>query len=360
MNKISSFYENKRVFVTGHTGFKGSWLCIWLKHLGAHVTGFSIDVNTNEDNYAVSRIGDKIDDIRGDVSDTEQISAAIQASQPEIVFHMAAQPLVRESYQNPHITYMTNVMGTLNLLEAIRSCNSVKSVVIITTDKCYRNKEWVWGYRENDELGGYDPYSSSKACCELLVDSYRKSFFNLNDNQNREIGIATARAGNVIGGGDWSKDRIIPDCIRSLMSRKPIMIRNPGATRPWQHVLEPLGGYLHLALKLFQEPTKYSEAFNFGPNPEGIIEVRHVVTKLVDYFGEGSWEAPGNKIQVHEANLLSLDISKSKNMLGWHPVWDIDEAIGKTADWYKNFRQTDVYDMCVNQIKEYEKRIACG
>lgn len=359
MKNMSKFYKEKNVFITGHTGFKGSWLSIWLNHLGADVTGFSNAINTDQDNFVLSNVSDKIVDVRGDIRNPKQISDALQAAQPEIVFHLAAQPLVRDSYENPGTTYMTNVIGTLNLLEAIRSCDSVRSVVIVTTDKCYKNNEWVWGYRENDELGGYDPYSSSKACCEMLVDSYRKSFFSLDVNQNDicKTGIATARAGNVIGGGDWSKDRIIPDCMRSLMAGKPIQIRNPHATRPWQHVLEPLGGYLILAMKLFNNPKEYSEAFNFGPQSESIVEARHVINKMTGYIGEIHCENLADKNSVHEANLLNLDISKATNKLGWHPIWNIDEAINKTADWYKNFKHANVYDMCINQINEYQELI---
>jgi len=349
---LKEFYNNKKVFVTGHTGFKGAWLSIWLKHLGANVTGFSDSVKTDEDVFALSNIGMSIVDNRGDIADPKSISAAMRDAQPEIVFHLAAQPLVRYSYEDPYITYLTNVIGTLNLLEAVRSCDRVKSVVIVTTDKCYKNNEWVWGYREIDQLGGHDPYSSSKACCEILVDSYRKSYFNL--DANRKTGIATVRAGNVIGGGDWSEDRIIPDCIRSIKAGTPIQIRNPHAVRPWQHVLDPLSGYLLLGMKLYEEPDKYSEAFNFGPRADSIIEVGRIVQLLIHYFGKGSFESAAAENAVHEANLLSLDISKAVQKLDWKPVWGIDEALRKTVNWYKCYRETNVYDLCLKQIDEYQ------
>jgi len=349
---LKEFFNHKKVFVTGHTGFKGAWLSIWLKHLGADVAGFSDGVKTDEDVFALSGIGASIVDNRGDIADPKSISAALRDAQPEIVFHLAAQPLVRYSYEEPYVTYLTNVIGTLNLLEAVRACDSVKSVVIVTTDKCYKNNEWVWGYREDDTLGGHDPYSSSKACCEILVDSYRKSFFHA--GVNRETGIATARAGNVIGGGDWSEDRIIPDCVRSILSDTPIQIRNPHAVRPWQHVLEPLGGYLLLAMKLYEEPQKYAEAFNFGPKADSVVEVQRIVRMLIHHFGKGSYESVEAGNTVHEANLLSLDISKSAHKLGWKPSWDIEEALRKTADWYKSYQEADVYDLCIKQIDEYQ------
>jgi len=355
--QLNSFYQDKNVFVTGHTGFKGSWLSIWLNHLGANVTGLSNDIKMKEGVFCLSNIGDHIVDERGDITNPQHLNSVFQKAQPEIVFHLAAQPLVRDSYEHPYITYLTNVIGTLNVLEGIRSCKSVKSVVIITTDKCYKNNEWVWGYRENDELGGHDPYSSSKACCEILVDSYRKSYFE-NKERDCSIGIATARAGNVIGGGDWAKDRIIPDCVRSIQKEQPIKIRNPYATRPWQHVLEPLGGYLQLATKLYEEPDSYSEAFNFGPESKSILKVSVIVEKFCHYFNKGSFEIIENNLLVHEANLLNLDINKSKHRLNWTPLWDIDEALQKTAEWYKCYKQADIYELCIKQIEEYQKLLS--
>lgn len=356
--QMHEFYKNKNVFVTGHTGFKGSWLSIWLTHMGANVTGFSDGFKTEDDVFCQSQIGDRITDKRGDITERKLLGSSLRMAQPEIVFHLAAQPLVRYSYEEPYITYLTNVIGTLNVLDAIRSCDSVKSVIIVTTDKCYKNNEWVWGYRENDELGGHDPYSSSKACCEILVDSYRKSFFNSEMEDSRKIGIATVRAGNVIGGGDWAKDRIVPDCIRSIQEGRSIKLRNPHATRPWQHVLEPLSGYLLLAMKLYEEPKKYSEAFNFGPESDSVVEVETIVKEIIRYFGKGSWESLEREHLVHEANLLSLDISKSLHKLNWRPVWTIAEALSKTADWYKYYKERDVYDLCIEQIMEYKKLIS--
>ena len=356
--QMNEFYKNRNVFITGHTGFKGSWLSLWLDHLGANVTGFSDEIKTEKDVFNLSGIRDRIVDERGDIVDRKHLELTLQNAQPEIVFHLAAQPLVRYSYENPYITYLTNVIGTLNVLDAVRSCDSVKSVIIVTTDKCYKNNEWVWGYRENDELGGYDPYSASKACCEILVDSYRKSFFNYDAGNTKKIGIATVRAGNVIGGGDWAKDRIIPDCIRSIQAKKPIQIRNPHAIRPWQHVLEPLGGYLLLAMKLYAAPEEYSEAYNFGPRAESIVEVNTIVKRIIQYYGEGSWENLEATHVVHEANLLSLAISKSLNKLGWKPVWNIEEALHQTVDWYKCYKNTDVHDLCVKQINQYQKLIS--
>jgi len=353
--QLDAFYKNKNVFITGHTGFKGSWLSIWLEYLGANVTGLSNGIKTEEDVFCLSNISSRINDEAGDITECKHFKSKLQNAQPEIVFHLAAQPLVRYSYEDPYSTYLTNVIGTLNVMEAIRSCESVKSVIIVTTDKCYKNNEWVWGYRENDVLGGHDPYSSSKACCEILVDSYRKSFFKNNSREAGKIGIATVRAGNVIGGGDWAKDRIIPDCIRSIQEGKSIQIRNPHATRPWQHVLEPLGGYLLLAMKLYEEPDKYSEAFNFGPETESVVEVGTIVKKICQYYGKGSWEYLNKEHMVHEANLLNLDINKSKYRLNWRPAWDIEEALHKTVEWYKHYKDTDVYDLCIKQIIEYQK-----
>jgi len=354
---IEQFYKNKKVYVTGHTGFKGSWLSVWLEHLGADVTGFSNKVKSKKDVYSLSGISDRIADERGDITHRKNLMLSMQIAQPEIVFHLAAQPLVRYSYEDPYMTYLTNVIGTLNVLDAVRTCDSVKSVIIVTTDKCYKNNEWAWGYRENDELGGHDPYSSSKACCEILVDSYRKSFFSSDADSSKRIGIATVRAGNVIGGGDWATDRIIPDCIRNIQAGRPIEIRNPHAVRPWQHVLEPLGGYLLLAMKLYSAPKKYAGAYNFGPRAESIVEVNTIVEKIVQYYGKGSWENIETAHAVHEAKLLSLDISKSYSKLGWEPAWNIDEALQKTVEWYKDYRNKDVYELCIKQIKDYHKQI---
>jgi len=348
MECIRNFYKGKKVFITGHTGFKGSWLSIWLNKLGAEVIGYSNEVKTDKDNFVLAGLNKKLIDLRGDIND-QLLLTSIQKYKPEIVFHLAAQPLVLYSYENPLETYMSNVMGTLNLLEAIKKCESVKSVVVITTDKCYLNNEWCFGYREIDALGGCDPYSSSKACAEIAVDSFRKSYFS-----DLKRGIATARAGNVIGGGDWSADRIIPDAIRKLSKNEVINVRNPNFIRPWQHVLEPLGGYLVLAMKLYNDPVRYSEAFNFGPKNSEVLDVESIVKKIVHFYGQGNYTTANSETNPHEANTLTLDISKSMHELNWKPKLNIDQAIEMTIEWYKNYDKVDVYELCLNQISYYE------
>lgn len=348
MEYIKDFYKGKKVFVTGHTGFKGSWLSIWLNKMGADVIGYSNEVKTNEDNFVLANLDKKLIDVRGDIND-QLLLNSVQKYEPEIVFHLAAQPLVLYSYENPLETYMSNVIGTLNLLESIKKCDSVKSVVVITTDKCYSNNEWCFGYREIDPLGGCDPYSSSKACAEIAVDSFRKSYFS-----DFKKGIATARAGNVIGGGDWSENRIVPDSIKKLSENEAIKVRNPNFIRPWQHVLEPLSGYLLLAMKLYNDPIKYSEAFNFGPTNGESLDVESIAKKIVHFYGEGSYEISRSETVPHEANTLTLDISKSVHKLNWKPKLNIDESIKMTIEWYKNYNKVDVYELCLNQISYYE------
>ncbi len=346
--EISNFYKNKKVLVTGHTGFKGSWLTIWLNELGADVVGYALDHKTEKDNYIVSGIKDRCSSYINDIRDYDKLLDILQKEEPEIIFHLAAQPLVRESYNNPRETYETNIMGSVNILEAIRQTTSVKTVVMITSDKCYENKELERAYHEEDDLGGYDPYSSSKASAELVIDAYRRSFL-----LDRGVGIASVRAGNVIGGGDWSSDRLIPDCIQALIENRDIEIRNPMATRPWQHVFEPLSGYLWLGYLLDKDYEKYSQAWNFGPNSENIINVGKVVDKIIDFWGAGNWvDFSKDKInKKHEATLLSLDINKAANLLRWKPALDIDQALKLTVDWYKN---TNInYDFCVKQLEEY-------
>lgn len=354
MDALAEFYRGKTVLITGHTGFKGSWLALWLNKMGAKVIGYALNPINEHDNFVLSEIGDRIVDIRGDIRDSEKLNSVFRACRPEIVFHLAAQPLVKYSYEQPKYTYEVNIMGTLNVLEAIRNTEETKIGIIITSDKCYENKEWIWGYRENDIMGGHDMYSSSKGCCELLVASYRNSFFNLNNSSTNKY-IATVRAGNVIGGGDWSADRIIPDCITSLEKGKPILIRNPHAVRPWQHVLEPLGGYLLLGSKLLQEGIKYSGAWNFGPGPNSIISVMEIAELVIKHWGAGTWQRKGTSDvdMVHEARLLSLDISKSNTLLKWYPRWNADTAIIKTIEWYKNYKNLRIYDLCIRQINEY-------
>lgn len=353
-NTFNGFYSGKRVLVTGHTGFKGSWLSIWLNEMGAKVIGIAQEPFSERDNYALSGIGNKIEaDIRGDIRDAYQMKQIFQEYQPEIVFHLAAQPLVRLSYDIPVETYETNVMGTINVLEAIRATSSVKVGVMITTDKCYENKEQIWGYRENEPMGGYDPYSSSKGCCELAISSWRRSFFNPKDYAKHGKSIASVRAGNVIGGGDWATDRIIPDCIRALEAGHPIDIRNPKAVRPWQHVLEPLGGYMLLAQKMWNEPTVYCEGWNFGPSASSIANVWNVASQIVKYYGYGELCDKSEPNALHEANLLMLDISKAKFKLGWEPRMNLDQCIELTVDWYKRYKLEDVYSLCVEHINKY-------
>ncbi len=340
-------YQGQCAFVTGQTGFKGSWLTAILSYFGADVYGYALNCKTAYDNFHTSNLSARIHDVRGDVTDYPALLSAMSAAQPTYVFHLAAQPLVRYSYVQPRETYMTNVMGTLNVLEAARATPSVQSVVVVTSDKCYANHEWCWGYRECDALGGYDPYSSSKACAEILTASYRQSFCA------ERPAIATARAGNVIGGGDWSADRIVPDCIRHLRRGTSILVRNPDAVRPWQHVLEPLFGYLRLAALLREDARRYEGAYNFGPDNSGIATVRDVVERIVHHHGSGTWHVERPADAPHEATLLSLDTSKARQMLGWRSVWDMDTAVAATIEWYKSVDEGDTYPICVSQIERY-------
>lgn len=351
---FNAFYHGKRVLVTGHTGFKGSWLSIWLHELGAEVIGVGLDPFTERDNFVLSGIGQKIKaDIRADIRDGERMKEIFQTYQPEIVFHLAAQPLVRLSYDIPVETYATNVMGTINILEAIRATDSVKVGVMITTDKCYENKEQIWGYRENEPMGGYDPYSSSKGAAEIAIASWRRSFFNPLEYVKHGKSIASVRAGNVIGGGDWALDRIIPDCIKALEAGKPIEIRSRKAVRPWQHVLEPLSGYMLLASKMWDEPTKYCEGWNFGPHAESISTVWDVATKVVENYGSGELRDLSDPNALHEAKLLMLDISKAKFQLGWEPRMNIEQTVRLTVEWYKKYQKESGCNLCINQINKY-------
>lgn len=351
---FNNFYRNKRVLITGHTGFKGSWLSIWLHELGANVIGVANDPFSEKDNFVLSEIGQKIkSDIRADIRDGDRMKRIFKFYQPEIVFHLAAQPLVRLSYNVPVETYEINVMGTINILEAIRVTESVKVGVMITTDKCYENKEQIWGYRENEAMGGYDPYSSSKGAAEIAISSWRRSFFNPEQYEKHGKSIASVRAGNVIGGGDWALDRIIPDCIKAIEQGQIIKIRSPKAIRPWQHVLEPLSGYMLLAQKMWNEPTKYCEGWNFGPNSDSITDVWTVATKLINSYGKGELKDVSDPNAPHEAKLLMLDISKAKFQLGWKPRMDINKCIDMVADWYKRYRKEDVYKICLDEIDKY-------
>ena len=348
-----SFWKNKKVFITGHSGFKGSWLCLWLHLLGAEVTGYALSPPTNPSLFQQCKIDKLVTSIISDVRDGEMLNKAMLTAAPEIVIHMAAQPLVRESYKNPVETYAINVMGTVNLLEAVRKCTTVRCVINVTTDKCYENKEWYWGYRENDSLGGYDPYSNSKACSELVTSSYRNSFFNPQDHSHG-VAVASARAGNVIGGGDWATDRLVPDCIRALLKEEKIVIRCPGAIRPWQHVLEPLGGYLTLAQKLYENGSQYADGWNFGPDDNDAKPVHWIVQELCDKWGENASYKIEQGENLHEANYLKLDCSKAKNELGWYSKWHLNQAIDKVIEWTKAYKEKeDVREVCLQQIREY-------
>ena len=334
-NLFNEIYKDKTVFITGHTGFKGSWLSLWLIEMGAKVIGYSLDAPTSPSHFDLLDLD--MTSIIGDISDLHKLNSVMAEYKPEIVFHLAAQPLVRLSYENPIETYETNVMGTLKVLEACRA-NNIKAIVNITSDKAYENKEWVWGYRENDPMGGYDPYSSSKGCAELLVSSYRNSYFNLSEyKKTHNTLIASCRAGNVIGGGDWAQDRLMTDIMLSVSKGKKVNIRNPHATRPWQHVLEPLSGYLHVGQKLLEEKIEFSDAWNFGPSEEGSITVEKVVKNVKKYWDKIDYEINRDTDQLHEANLLKLDCSKAHTFLKWKDVWDSDTTFEKTVKWYKAY-----------------------
>ena len=325
--------------------------------MGAEVIGYALEPYTERDNFVLSKMGEKITHIVGDVRDYEHLYEIIKQYKPEFVFHLAAQPIVRESYINPKETFDVNIGGTVNLIECCRFTESVRVIVNITTDKCYENKEWIWGYRENDRLGGYDPYSSSKAGSEIVTTAYRQSFFNPEKCNKHSKNLASARAGNVIGGGDWQTDRLIPDCVRALEKNEPIIIRNPHAIRPWQHVLEPLSGYLRLAEKMYQSPGQYCEAWNFGPKEENMKPVGEFTDLVVENWGKGSWESHSDKNAPHEAQTLRLDITKALTFLGWKPVWDIEQAIRATVDWYKSYKEKDRYQFCKRQIESYMRNI---
>ena len=352
---FNGFFSEKRVLITGHTGFKGSWLSIWLHELGAEVIGIGQEPYSEKDNFVLSGIGKKImADIRADIRDGRRMKEIFTEYQPEIVFHLAAQPLVRLSYEIPVETYQTNVMGTINVMEAIRATESVKVGVMITTDKCYDNKEQIRGYKEDDPFGGYDPYSSSKGACEIAIQSWRRSFFNPKDyGKKHHVSLASVRAGNVIGGGDWAKDRIIPDCIRALEAGKPIEIRSPKAVRPWEHVLEPLSGYMLLARKMWEHPMEYCEGWNFGPEQESVLTVWEVASAMIENFGYGELKDVSDPNALHEANLLMLDITKAKNRLGWRPRLDAKQCAVLTSDWYKRYKTDDVYAICVEEIETF-------
>jgi CDP-glucose 4,6-dehydratase len=355
----SKFWRGKKVFVTGHTGFKGAWLCLWLRALDAVVTGYALEPATKPNLFQLVDLRQDLHSIIADIRDGGSLQAALTECRPEIIFHLAAQPLVRHSYLAPAETFATNVMGTVNLLEAVRNCPGIKGVVNVTTDKCYQNQEWVWGYRENEPLGGYDPYSSSKACSELVTAAYRNSYFNPRDYRQHGVGIATARAGNVIGGGDWAADRLIPDIIRAFVTGKPVKIRNPDAIRPWQHVLEPLGGYLLLAQKLAENGPEYSESWNFGPNDSDFKTVEWIVTQISSLWGEPVKYEIDQGTHPHEAYCLKLDCSKAKARLDWAPRWNLTQVISKIINWNQAYlRHLDLRAVCRDQIAEYVKTLS--
>lgn len=353
-----AFWKGKRVLLTGHTGFKGSWLSLWLQSMGAQVVGYALAPPTNPSLFDVAEVGKGMTSVIGDIRDLDHLRKVFVEHQPEIVIHMAAQPLVRYSYIEPVETYSTNVMGTVNLFEAVRSTASVKVVVNVTTDKCYENREWVWGYRENEAMGGYDPYSSSKGCAELVTAAYRNSYFHPDKYQTHGIAIASGRAGNVIGGGDWAEDRLIPDIMRAITEGKSVHIRNPHATRPWQHVLEPLSGYLALAQKLYEDGANYAEGWNFGPNDEDAKPVQWIVEKLTQTWGEGaSWILDGGD-HPHEAHYLKLDCSKAKARLDWHPRWHLEETLGAIIEWQRAYRDgKNMQALTLRQISAYSDSI---
>ena len=348
-----SFWRGKRVFLTGHTGFKGSWLSIWLQSLGAEVTGYALQPPTTPNLFEVAGVTTGMTSVIADIRDLPTLQRAMQIAQPDIVIHMAAQPLVRLSYAEPVETYATNVMGTVHVLESVRHTPNVKAVVAVTTDKCYENKEWPWGYRENEPMGGHDPYSSSKGCAEVVTAAYRTSFF-----QQYGVAVATARAGNVIGGGDWAADRLVPDILRAFEQNQPVIIRNPHATRPWQHVLEPLGGYLTLAERLYSDGQAYAEGWNFGPKDDDARPVQWIVESLVRSWGNGaSWQQDGG-VHPHEANYLKLDISKANARLGWRPRWSLGTALEHITTWHQAWlAHGDMRQLCLAQIQQYSKAL---
>jgi len=347
-----TFWKGKKVFITGHTGFKGSWLSLWLQDMGAVVKGYALDPNTNPNLFTQAKVAQNMDSEIGDIIDLNHISESMKIFNPEVLIHMAAQPLVRLSYQEPVLTYTTNVMGTVNVLEAARKCNNLKAIVSVTTDKCYENKEWPWGYRENEPMGGHDPYSSSKGCVELVTAGYRKSFFN---DENSAF-LASARAGNVIGGGDWSADRLIPDILKAFEKNEPVIVRNPMSTRPWQHVLEPLSGYLVLAQHLFEEGSNVAEGWNFGPKDEDCKPVSWILDRMVTNWGNGaSWQLDKNN-NPHEAGYLKLDCSKAAMRLNWYPKWNLEHTLESIINWHQQYiAQKNIQEQCLLEIAKYQK-----
>jgi len=357
MNK--PFWSGKRVFLTGHTGFKGSWLSLWLQSLGAELTGYALNPPTNPSLFDAGIVGAGMRSVIGDVRDLTSLKKAMVDANPEIVIHMAAQPLVRYSYTNPVETYATNVMGSVNLLETVRNTRGVKAVLNVTSDKCYENREWAWGYREDEAMGGYDPYSNSKGCAELVTAAFRSSFFNSTNYKDHGVAVASARAGNVIGGGDWAVDRLIPDFIRAIVAGETVIIRSPNAIRPWQHVLEPLSGYLLLAENLYNHGSKYAEAWNFGPDDSDAKSVEWIVNQLVNNWGlDVGFKIDSSEANLHEAHFLKLDCSKARMQLGWKPQWNSTEAIRRICAWHKAYIVgQDMKKYTLDEIKQYQSAI---
>ena len=344
-----AFWRGKRVYLTGHTGFKGSWLSLWLSEMGATVKGYALSPPSSPNLYEVAMISKKIESEIGDIRDLDKLKTSMVQFNPDILIHMAAQPLVILSYQEPLETFDTNVMGTAKVLEASRSCPNLKAIVSVTTDKCYENKEWVWGYREDEPMGGHDPYSSSKGCAELITSAYRRSFLH-----DKGVGLASARAGNVIGGGDWAQDRLIPDILSAFEKDIPVIIRNPASTRPWQHVMEPISGYLVLAEALYNNPSEYAEAWNFGPNDEDAKPVEWILNSMTDKWEGASWRLD-NQSNLHEAGYLKLDISKAKDRLNWRPTWDLETTLEKIISWHKHWLDNaNMQDITISEINQFK------
>ncbi|UNC93635.1 CDP-glucose 4,6-dehydratase [Candidatus Contubernalis alkaliaceticus] len=349
-----SLFRDKRVLVTGHTGFKGSWLSLWLHMLGAEVTGYALPPEREQDHFNLLGLDNIIHSVEGDIRDLSCFINTVEEFQPEFLFHLAAQPLVRLSYEEPKLTFDTNIAGSVNILEACRQVPSIRTLIYVTSDKCYKNQEWIWGYRENDELGGHDPYSASKAAAEIVFQSYLACFFNTNDR----LGAASVRSGNVIGGGDWAQDRIVPDCIRALQEKQPVVLRNPGSTRPWQHVLEPLGGYLFLATRLHENSKGYAGSWNFGPQAESLRSVSDLAERILKCWGEGKIQVQAQQGAPHEAGLLQLNCDKARQEMGWSPRWDFDRTVERTALWYKEVGQGQpALTITRGQIQEYMKEL---
>ncbi|OHX20824.1 CDP-glucose 4,6-dehydratase [Chromobacterium sphagni] len=358
MGMNSNFWKNKRVFLTGHTGFKGSWLTLWLQSLGAEITGYSLEPATEPNLFSIAGVAEAMQaSVIADIRDLDRLRAEMDRARPDIVFHLAAQALVRRSYVDPVGTYAANVMGTVNLLEAVRTTSSVRAVVCVTSDKCYENREWPWAYRENEAMGGYDPYSSSKGCAELVANAYRNSFFNQASHPRHGVALATARAGNVIGGGDWAQDRLIPDFIRAIAAGEALVIRNPEAIRPWQHVLEPLAGYLLLAEKLHQQGQDFASGWNFGPYERDARPVEWIAAQLTRQWGQGSgYQVQRDANSAHEAHYLRLDCAKARQGLGWQPRWSLRDTLQRICDWHRqHLADADMRSVCLQQIHAYQE-----